>query len=101
MAKVTITFEDMEEGVSLLVESEPPLPEEIDEDTSNLTDAQQMALSMAMMFDQQMKSFEDEISEEKQSKGCCAKETGCGEQHKKQGECPKHKETPPEECCQH
>ena len=101
MAKVTITFEDMEEGVSLLVESDPPLPEEIDEDTSNLTDAQQMALSMAMMFDQQMKSFEDEISEEKQSKGRCAKKKGCGEQHKKQGECPRHKDTPPEECCQY
>ena len=54
MAKVTITFEDMEEGVTVAVESDPPLPENIQEEAENLTDAQQMALSMAMMFDNQM-----------------------------------------------
>jgi hypothetical protein len=65
MAKVTITFEDMEEGVTVAVESDPPLPENIQEEAENLTDAQQMALSMAMMFDNQMQEEHEQQPEKK------------------------------------
>jgi len=54
MAKVTITFEDKNEGVSVEVQSDPPFPEKMEENAMELTDAQQMALSLTMMFDQQM-----------------------------------------------
>jgi hypothetical protein len=96
MAKVTITFEDMEEGVTVAVESDPPLPENIQEEAENLTDAQQMALSMAMMFDNQMQ----EEYEQQPEKKCCGSNSKCDEKHKKEGVCPRHKDTPPEQCCQ-
>ena len=55
MAKVTLVFEDIDDGVSLTVESDPSLPENISDEGNELTDAQKMAISMAMIFDQQMK----------------------------------------------
>jgi hypothetical protein len=95
MAKVTITFMDMEDGVSLVVESEPPFPEKDEKAEVGLTDAQQMALSMTMMFDQQMQDAEQE-----QTKSC-SHNNGCEGKHKKEGTCPRHKTTPPDECCNH
>jgi hypothetical protein len=102
MAKVTMTFEDMEEGVVLSIDSDPSLPENLNEDTEGLTDAQKMALSMAMMFDKMMN--EDDEPEQKscpfshqeqaakpQKKSCCGKKDGCEEHHKKEGTCAKQK----------
>ena len=91
MAKVTITFQDMEDGVSLQVESDPPFPEKMNENAAELTDAQQMALSMTMMFDQQMQDSEDHHHHK----------SSCGGKHKKEGVCPRHNTTPSDECCQH
>lgn len=69
MAKVTITFEDLNEGVSVEVQSDPPFPEKMEENATDLTDAQQMALSMTMMFDQQMQ--QDEVQVEPTKHKCC------------------------------
>lgn len=94
MAKVTITFQDMEDGVSLVVESDPPFPEKQGDSMEGLSDAQQMALSMTMMFDQQMQDAEQE-------QNSCTRTDSCGGKHKKEGKCPRHQNTPPDECCQH
>lgn len=96
MAKVTITFQDMEDGVSLQVESDPPFPEKVNESVEELSDAQQMALSMTMMFDQQMQGTEEEHHQHQ-----CTGGGGCGGKHKKEGVCPRHNTTPPDKCCQH
>jgi hypothetical protein len=73
MAKVTITFEDMNEGVSVEVQSDPPFPEKTEENAMQLTDAQQMALSMTMMFDQEMQEENQNTqdSEETVKNKCC------------------------------
>jgi hypothetical protein len=55
-----------------------------------------MALSMAMMFDNQMQ----EEYEQQPVKKCCGSNSKCDEKHKKEGVCPRHKDTPPEQCCQ-
>lgn len=102
MAKVTMTFEDMEEGVVLSIDSDPSLPENLNEDTDGLTDAQKMALSMTMMFDKMMN--EDDEQEQKscpfshqaeaekpKKKSCCGNKGGCEEHHKKEDKCSKQK----------
>jgi len=71
MAKVTITFEDMNEGVSVEVQSDPPFPEKMEENAMELTDAQQMALSMTMMFDQQMNDENPTQEQEQPVKNKC------------------------------
>jgi len=52
MAKITVTFEDIEEGVAVKVESEPafPGPAASQEEQDALTDAQQMGLRMTKML---------------------------------------------------
>jgi len=52
MAKVTVTFEDIEEGVSVNVESDPPFPGPAasKEEKESLTDAQQMGLRMTHLL---------------------------------------------------
>ena len=82
MAKVTITFEDMDDGVSLTVQSDPPFPEKGEnealaaEQVSALSDAQQMALHMTMLFDQQMQGEEEQQTAHEHHK-CCGR-GGCG-----------------------
>lgn len=86
MAKVTISFEDLEDGVSLTVQSDPPFPEKVENETfspdhvSELTDAQQMALHMTMMFDQEMKNDKEHQHAHEHHK-CCGR-GGCGNKEK-------------------
>ena len=109
MAKVTMTFEDMEEGVVLSIDSDPSLPKDLSEDTDGLTDAQKMALSMTMMFDkmfneddepeQKVCPFSHQAEAEKpKKKSCCGTKGGCKvkfakkeEHHKKEDNCSKQK----------
>lgn len=82
MAKVTLTFEDMEDGVSLVVASDPSLPEKISDDGAELTDAQKMAISMAVMFDAQMNETE-ENHDHSNSGHCTRHEHNHGDSRKK------------------
>ena len=56
MAKVTVTFEDIEEGVSVKVESEPafPGPDAPQELQDSLTQAQQMGLRMTQLLTEEV-----------------------------------------------
>jgi hypothetical protein len=60
MAKVTVIFEDIDEGVSVKVESEPgfPGPAASPEEKNSLTDAQQMGLRMTHLLTEEMASQE-------------------------------------------
>jgi len=60
MAKVTITFEDIDEGVRVNIESEPgfPGPAASQEEQDSLTDAQQMGLRMTHLLTEEMASQE-------------------------------------------
>lgn len=60
MAKVTITFEDIDEGVRVNIESEPgfPGPAASQEVQDSLTDAQQMGLRMTHLLTEEMASQE-------------------------------------------
>lgn len=60
MAKVTVTFEDIDEGVSVKVESDPafPGPAASQEEQDSLTDAQQMGLRMTHLLTEEMASQE-------------------------------------------
>ena len=96
MAKVTMTFEDTEEGVVLL------LPEDLNEDKEDLTAAEKTALIMSLVFDkmfneddepeQKVCPFSHQAEAEKpKKKSCCGKKDGCEEHHKKEGTCAKQK----------
>lgn len=63
MAKVTVTFEDVEDGVAVKVESDPPFgpPDGL----ADLTEAQQMGIQMTQMLAEQ-------------SAGDCCEHGGCG-----------------------
>ena len=104
MAKVTMVFEDCEEGVSLNIESDPPLPhrKKLSNQDSDLTDAQHMALSVAQMMNQKH-GDEKECSEDDRScsHGAEVQEDACQRNHNPEGVCPRHKNTPPESCCRH
>lgn len=56
MAKVTVTFEDINEGVSVQVESDPPFPGPAasQEQKDSLTDAQQMGIRMTHLLTEEM-----------------------------------------------
>lgn len=60
MAKVTVTFEDIDEGVGVKVESDPafPGPAASQEEQDGLTDAQQMGLRMTHLLTEEMASQE-------------------------------------------
>jgi hypothetical protein len=99
-----MVFEDCEEGVSLNIESDPPLPhrDKLSNQDSDLTDAQHMALSVAQMMNQ--KHGDDK--EFSQDESCCShtaeiEEHACQRNSKPEGVCTRHKNTPPESCCQH
>lgn len=73
MAKVTITFEDIEEGVSVRIESDPIFPELNAQTFNNLTEAQQMGLRMSRMLSEELAEIEEH---ENAGKGCCGGEAG-------------------------
>lgn len=58
MAKVTVTFEDIEDGVSVKVVSDPafPGPDATPEEQDALTDAQHMGMRMTELLTEQADS---------------------------------------------
>ena len=56
MATVTVTFQDVDEGVSVRVESDPafPGPAATVEEQNALTDAQQMGLRMTQLLTEEL-----------------------------------------------
>lgn len=56
MAKVTITFEDIDEGVRVNVESEPGFPGPANQEEAEFTDAQQMGLRMVDLLNDEVAS---------------------------------------------
>jgi hypothetical protein len=64
MAKVTVTFEDVEEGISVKVESDPPFPgpAATQEEQDNLTDAQHMGLRMTHQLTAELHENDEEDS---------------------------------------
>lgn len=56
MAKVTVTFEDIEEGVSVRVESNPPFPNPAhpDANSPDLTEAQHMGIHMTQLLTERL-----------------------------------------------
>jgi hypothetical protein len=99
-----MVFEDCEEGVSLNIESDPPLPhrDKLSNQDSDLTDAQHMALSVAQMMSEKH-GDEKEFSQDESSCSHTAEiqEHACQRNSKPEGVCTRHKNTPPESCCQH
>lgn len=73
MAKVTVTFEDLDEGVSVRIESDPIFPELNAQTFNNLTEAQQMGLTMSRMLTEQLAEMEEH---ENAGHGCCGGECG-------------------------
>jgi len=107
MATVTILFRDEmvnDEGVHVELRSDPPYPEKHDD----CTEAQRMAFGLLHMLDEHMKSAENAESkcpvvknlQHNHTKDCDGN-GGCGGKHEKEGTCAKHKDTPPDKCCQH
>jgi hypothetical protein len=99
-----MVFEDCEEGVSLNIESDPPLPHrgKLSNQDSDLTDAQHMALSVAQMMSEKH-GDDKEFSQDESSCSHTAEieEHACQRNSKPEGVCTRHKNTPPESCCQH
>lgn len=106
MATVTITFRDDvqgEEGVSVEIRSDPPMPESHE----NATEAQKMAIGALHLLEAAINEHE-ELNEAsaadcpalKPKKGCGHSGGGCGGKHAHGGHCSRHKDTPPDECCQ-
>lgn len=56
MAKVTITFEDMDDGVQVKIESDPsfPGPAATPEQQEAMTDAQQMGIRMTELLTEEL-----------------------------------------------
>ena len=106
MATVTIIFRDEnvgEEGVHVELRSDPAYPEKHE----NCTEAQRMAYGLLHMLDEHMKSAENAEkcpvmhAHHHSDKKSCDDREGCSGKHKKEGTCAKHKDTPPDKCCQH
>ena len=59
MAKIIVTFEDVEEGVSVKIESDPPFPgpDASQEEQDSLTDAQDMGLRMTQLLTEEIQSL--------------------------------------------
>lgn len=69
MAKVTVTFEDIEGGVNVQVVSDPPFGENPTEmNPENLTDAQQMGIQMTQLLAE---------AHAQESSNCCNHGCGC------------------------
>jgi hypothetical protein len=100
LAKVTIVLNDVADGVSVKLESDPVVTDwdKLDE-TETTTDAQRMAVSMLRLFEHAHNQAEREAHEHEH--GCCHGKGECGGAHKKEGVCARHNDTPPDECCQH
>ena len=66
MAKVTVTFEDVDEGVSVRIESDPafPGPAATDEQKDALTDAQHMGLQMTELLTQKLSEQHEHCHDE-------------------------------------
>lgn len=66
MAKITVTFEDVEEGVSVKVESDPPFPGPVasQEELDSLTEAQEMGLRMTQVLTEEASLHEHECHDE-------------------------------------
>lgn len=64
MAKITVTFEDFDDGVHVNVHSDTSNVEELFETDKELTDAEAMCLLMTNLLANKMKEL-DETSEEK------------------------------------
>jgi len=72
MAKVTITFEDIDDGVRVKAESEPPFPGPAAQDQT-LTEAQEMGIRMTQMLTEELQRQEQEVNEHDHC--------GCGHDH--------------------
>jgi hypothetical protein len=67
MAKVTITIEDIADGVSIKMDSDPPFPgpDAAPEQTANFTDAMHWALAVGEWLAQQsMRENEEHVHDE-------------------------------------
>jgi hypothetical protein len=64
MAKATVFFEDVQEGVSVRVESDPgfPGPDATEEEKNALTDAQKMCLRLTEILTEEM--VQDHVHDE-------------------------------------
>lgn len=106
MATVTITFRDDvqgEEGVAVEIRSDPPMPESHEK----ATEAQKMAIGALHLLEAAINDHEevnessaDDCPALKPKKSCGHGSGGCGSKHANSGHCSRHKDTPPEECCQ-
>lgn len=91
MATVTITLTDVEDGVTVKLDSDVTVDwENLAEDA---TDAQRMAVSMLRLYE-----HAHDTAEKMQAEGACDGNGGCGSGGG--GHCTRHKHTDPEDCCQ-
>jgi len=100
LATITITLTDVEDGVTVKLDSDPSVNwEELPDDA---TDAHRMAISMLRLYEHAHDEAEKmhEAMQEQSKEGCCDSTSGCGAKHQKEGACARHKHTHPEECCQ-
>lgn len=99
MATITITLTDVEDGVTVKLDSDVQVDWEQLPETA--TDAHRMAISMLRLYEHAHDEAEKMHEAMTESKGCCHGKGECGGEHKKEGVCPRHKDTSPEDCCQH
>lgn len=92
MAKVTLVFEDCDDGVAVSMTSDPPLPhrEDFSSQDPDLSDAQHMALGVVHHMEKTAQG-ESESTEQHQ----------CQRNEKPEAKCCRKKEEQTENCCQH
>ena len=80
MAKVTIVFEDCDDGISVSLLSDPPLPHRDDFSSKDpdLTDAQHMALGVIHHMESNANGDENDAGQEKPKGKCCRKPSSDG-----------------------
>jgi hypothetical protein len=108
LAKVTLTFEDCEQGISLTIDSDPPLPhrDNLSSQDTDLTEAQHAALSMVQMMNQVHGMEEaseeptvEEVAEAVQKPKKCCGGGGCSKSPKPQEKHACQRHVNPDEAC--
>lgn len=97
MAKVTLVFEDCEDGVSVSLTSDPPFPhrDDFSSQDPDLSDAQHMALGVVHHMERKAQEVSEETSQEHQGKHQCQRD------QKPEGKCCRKKDAQSENCCEH
>lgn len=102
MAKVTLVFEDCEDGVSVSMISDPPFPHRVDFSSQDpdLSDAQHMAMGVVDHLERKAQEKSESTTEGHKCSHSHGKHQ-CQKDQNPDGKCCRKQDAQSENCCEH